>query len=233
MESYVEIVFIHNLLIHAVSLTLSNIFSRKTMSKNHFLYILLLSTFLPSFLFLENDSWIWILEIFIFIFCFYNRTHSYLIFVGNRLLFLLIYYFFFEGTIKHHLFFPFSYSALFVFDFIVFFLYISLLMKGKFYLSENDFTCIFYLNNKKYKGFIDSGNFATYQSLPIIFIQDNIFNEIQSKCISVEIETMNHDSEIQAKETMITINKKIIRVLCTPLMRKCNYDAILNMKGIL
>lgn len=232
MNSYVEIVFIHNLLIHSIALTLANIFSRKVMSKKYFIFTALSITFLPSFLFLENDSWIWIHEIFIFLFLFKNRTHTYLIFVGNRILFHITYYLFFEGTIKHLQFFPFEYVPLFFFDLVLFILYMSLLVKAKYTLSEKDFICSFYLNNKRYQGYIDSGNLATYKGLPIIFMKENIYQQIESIPILMEIQTIQDENHIQAKKTVIKINNKMIEVYCAK-VNACPYDAILNMKGIL
>ena len=232
MESYIEIVLIHNLLIHSIALTIANIFSRKVMSNVQFVSIVLLITFLPSFLFLENDSWIWINEIFVFLVLFHNRTHTYLIFTGNRILFQLLFYFNFEGTIKHLLFFPFEYKTLFIFDFIILFLYMSLLIKTKYILSEKDFLCTFYLNKKKYKGYIDSGNFATFKGKPIIFIKENIYNQIQSIPIIIDIQTVQQDNQIEAKYTNIQMNHKNIEVYCSK-VNNCSYDAILNMKGII
>lgn len=232
MNSYVEIAFIHNLLIHSIALTLANIFSRKVMPKQTFIFTVLLTTLLPSFLFLENDSWIWIHEIFIFVFLFKDRTHTYLIFVGNRILFHITYYLLIEGSIQHLQFFPFEYGLLFIFDFILFVFYLSLLVKAKYTLSEKDFMCLFYLNNKKYKGYIDSGNLATYKGLPIIFIQEKIYQQINSRSILLNIQTIQDENYIQAKQTIIKINNKTIKVYCAQ-VKNCTYDAILNMKGIL
>ena len=232
MESYVEIVFVHNLLIHSIALTLANIFSRKVMSKHSFIIRVLFITFLPSFLFLKQDSWIWIHEIFLFLVLFHNRTHTYILFVGNRLLFHFIYYLFFEGTIQHLQFFPFEYQSLFITDFIVLFLYMSLLIKAKYTLSENDFMCPFYFNHKKYKGYIDSGNFATYHGIPIIFMKEEIYEQIQSEPIIIDIQTIQSDHETEAKQTCIQINHKEIDVFCAKAI-ECPYDAILNMKGII
>ena len=232
MNSYVEIAFIHNLLIHSIALTLANIFSRKVMSMTTFIFIVFTITFLPSFLFLNIDSWIWIHEICIFIFLFKDRTHTYLIFVGNRILFHILYYLLIEGSIQHLQFFPFEYPLLFIFDFILLFLYLSLLVKAKYRLSEKDFLCSFYLNHKKYKGYIDSGNLATYEGLPIIFIQENIYHQIESKPILLDIQTIQDENTIQAKHTFIKINNKTIEVYCAQ-VKNCTYDAILNMKGIL
>ena len=232
MESYVEIVFIHNLLIHSIALTIANIFSKKGMSSIHFMKIILLITFLPSFLFLENNSWIWINEILVFIFLFNNRTHSYLIFIGTRIIFHFFFYFFFEGTIKHLIFFPFTYSSLFLFDTILLFFYISLLLKAKYILSERDFLCTFHLNHKKYKGYIDSGNFASYKGIPIIFIKEKLYEQIQSSPIIIDVLTVQNENQVQAKKTEIQINNKTIEVYCAE-VKDCTYDAILNMKGIL
>lgn len=232
MNSYVEIAFIHNLLIHSISLTLANIFSRKVMSITTFICIVFTITFLPSFLFLKTDSWIWIHEICVFIFLFKDRTHTYLIFVGNRILFHIFYYLFIQGSIQHLQFFPFEYPLLFVFDFILLFLYLSLLVKAKYILSEKDFICSFYLNHKKYKGYIDSGNLATHKGLPIIFIQENIYHQIKSKPILLDIQTIQDENYIQAKHTFIKINNKKVEVYCAQ-AKNCTYDAILNMKGIL
>lgn len=232
MNSYVEIVFLHNLLIHSISLTFANIFSRKIMSNLHFLQIIFFVTLLPSILFLENDSWIWIHEIILFLFLFHNREHTYLIFVGNRILFQLFFYLLFEGTIQHNQFFPFEYTRLFICDFILLFLYISLLLKAKYALSEKDFICTFIFNHKKYKGYIDSGNFATHKGLPIIFMKETLYNQISTSPILLEIQTIQNENIIEVKNTIIKINHKSIEVLCAS-MKDCTYDAILNMKGIL
>ena len=102
MESYVEITFMHNLLISAFSLTSSLVLSRKPMNRSHFWKILLMVTILPSFLFCENSmTWIWLNEIIMFLFLFKERNHTYLLFVTFRLLFHLIYYMLFEGVIYH------------------------------------------------------------------------------------------------------------------------------------
>lgn len=231
MESYIEVVFIHNCLIHSISLTIANIFSRKVMSNLRFIQIVLCITLLPSILFLENNSWILMNEMICFL-LFHNQIHTYFIFIGNRMLFQLIYFLLFEGTIQHLIFFPFTYSLLFICDFILFILYISLLIKAKYIVSEKDFICNFYILNKKYKGYIDSGNFATYQNIPIIFVKENIYEQIQCNPIFIHIQTIQDENQLEVKKTQIKMNHKTIEVLCGK-GNISTYDAILNMKGIL
>lgn len=233
MESYVEVTFIHNLLIHSFSLTLSNVFSRKVMSKQHFLTILFMTTTLPCFLFVESKTWIWINEIFLFLFLFKNRNHTYLIFVGFRFLFHLFYYFFFEGTIYQLQFFVFNSKQVLFFDSLLLILYISVCCKLKYVFSEKDFVVKFKLKDKKYNGYLDSGNLATYQNIPIIFINEKIYESINDKMIYFNIQTISQCNKIEGKYTQIEMNHKKINVICAPMNHEYQYDAILNMKGIL
>ncbi|WP_294562791.1 hypothetical protein [uncultured Traorella sp.] len=234
MESYVEITFMHNLLISAFSLTSSLVLSRKPMNRSHFWKILLMVTILPSFLFCENSmTWIWLNEIIMFLFLFKERNHTYLLFVTFRLLFHLIYYMLFEGVIYHLQFFVSDIFMVFLADMVVGFFYLILLSKGRYHLSERDFLYCFEMNHKKYRGYVDSGNLATYRSLPIIFVKRSIYETIKAPATLILIEQVVGIEEVEGIKSEIIMNRKKIQVICCPLEGDYPYDALLNMKGIL
>ncbi|MGN1344756.1 MAG: hypothetical protein ACI4U3_09255 [Traorella sp.] len=233
MESYIEITFLHNLLIHALSLTLSIIYSRKCMSKHRFFLIIGLLTSIQSFFFFDKMIYIiWLNEMIIFLFLFNYYISTYLLFIGWRFVFHGFYYLFFSGTIYHHQFFIFDEKVL-LFDLIVLILYISLLLKAKYHLSEYDFIYQFVLNHKKYQGYVDSGNLATYQNIPIIFIKDHIYQDLTNKKETLLIETIQNQNIIECKKAEIKIHHQKKIVYCSPISNDYDYDALLNMKGLL
>ena len=234
MESYVEFTLMHNILISAFSLTCALIFSRKPMNKAQFWAILLMVTILPSFLFCEHStSWIWVNEIVMFLFLFKNRNHTYLLFVAFRFLFHLTYYLFFEGTIFHLQFFVSEEGSIFVADLMIFLIYLIILSKGKYHLSQKDFLYEFEMDHQSYLGYVDSGNLATYESIPIIFVKRSIFESICAPSLSLVIEHISGKEEIQGIKSEMILNHKKIEVICCPLDNDYPYDALLNMKGIL
>lgn len=233
MESYVEVSFIHNLLIHALSLTLSNVLSRKVMSNQRFIGIVLMVSLLPSFLFIEFELWIWIHEMILFLLFFNKRNHTYFIFIGLRFSIHLFYYFMFEGTIYHLQFFVFEIGPVFLFDLFVLVMYLSILMKAKYHISENDFIYSFTLNDKTYKGYVDTGNLATFNNIPIIFIKQSIYEQLCCEFVFVPIQTIREIDDVEGKITHIIMNHKTIKVIICPMNVPYPYDALLNMKGIL
>lgn len=232
MESYIELTLLHNLFIHCFSLSLSNIYSKKYMSKKLYWIIIISTTLLPSILFIPYSSTIiWVNEILIFV-LFKYRITTYIYYVGFRLLFIIFFYSLFNGTIYHNQFFLFNLNALY-FDFILLIPYISLLTKVKFNIIENDFIYPFKLNNKKYIGYMDSGNQATFDHIPIIFIKENIFNQLNCKKIWIDIETIHGINQIETMKQEIVINSHKITVYCSKISNDFEYDALLNMKGLL
>ena len=232
MESYLELTFIHNLFIHSFSLTLSNIYSKKRISKKRFIVIILCTTLLQSFLFIPFSSTIiWINEIVIF-FLFKYLLSTYFYYVGFRLIFVILYYLLFDGTIYHNQYFIFDNSTLY-FDCLLFVLYLSVLYKLKYIILEKEFIYPFVLNHNKYVGFMDSGNQATYNYIPIIFIKENIYNKLNSSIEMIDIETVSGMNTIEVIKSVIEINSNKIEVYCSKLDNDFKYDALLNMKGIL
>ena len=234
MESYVEFTFMHNLLISAFSLTCSLVLSRKPMHRIHFWKIILMVTVLPSFLFCEKSmTWIWLNEILMFLMLFQKRNHTYLLFITFRFLFHFIYYMLFEGVIYHLQFFVSDEPMIFVADIVLLFLYLILLLKGRYILSEKDFLYHFEMNHKRYTGYVDSGNLATYESFPIIFVKRSIYETIQAPSSFIQIEQITGVEKIQGIKGEIIMNHKRIKVVCCPLEEDYPYDALLNLKGIL
>ena len=232
MESYLELTFIHNLLIHSFSLTLSNIYSKKRIPKKHFIIILLCTTLLPSFLFIPYSSTIiWINEIILFL-LFKYLISTYFYYIGFRVIFIIFFYLLFNGTVYHNQFFLFDHTVLY-FDCILFILYLSVLCKFKYLILEKEFVYPFVLNNKRYIGFMDSGNQATYHQVPIIFIKENIYNKLNESVENIEIETVNGINTIEVIKQRIDINSNKMNVYCAKLTNDFEYDALLNMKGIL
>ena len=232
MESYIELTFLHNIFIHSFSLSLSNIYSKRYMSKKLFVLIILVTTLLPSILYIPYSSTIiWINEILIFL-LFKNRISTYIYYVGFRLLFIILFYFIFNGTIYHNQYFLFDISALY-FDLILLILYISILCKIKYKIIENDFIYPFKLNNKKYIGYMDTGNQATYEHIPVIFLKESIFNQLDNNKILIDIETINGTNKVETIKQDITINSHKITVYCSKISNDFEYDALLNLKGLL
>ena len=233
MDSYVELTFIHNLLVHSISLTCACIYSRKIISHYKFICIILLTTLLPSFLFIENSTtFIWINEILLFLFQFKFLSSTYLCYVGCRFIFHIIFYLLFDGTIYHLQFFIFDEKVL-IFDIFVFIFYLSILLKIKYSMSEKEFIYPFILNHQNYLGYMDSGNFATYEHIPIIFIKEFIYHSLIHPAQEIFIETIQNTSCIEIKKIEIIINHKKQVVYCSPYDNDNTYDALLNMKGIL
>lgn len=234
MESYVEVSFMHNSLICACSLTCAIMLSKKPMSRQHFLKIILMTTLLPSFLFIEgSDMWIGVNEIMMFMLFFQHRSHTYLLFASFRFFFHLIYYLLFQGTICHLQFFIFDEYGVLCADLIVLIGYLALLLKGRYEWSQKDFLYPFELDHHQYLGYLDSGNLATYDSLPIIFVKESIYTALPNKPLYFWIEHVNGQEEVCGVRSEVILNHKKIKVICCPLSNDYPYDALLNMKGIL
>lgn len=234
MESYVELTFMHNYLILCISLTLSCICTKRRFKTITFLQIPLLLTFFASFIFFEYSEYLMIaIEIFCFIQYFKYKIHTYVLFISFRLIFHFLYIILFFGSIKHHQFFIFDEISVMLSDLFLLFMYGVLLCKAKYKIQENDFVIPFILNQKKYIGYIDSGNLATYHQIPIIFVKDKIYQLLHGENILIEIENVNQSKWINGKQENIMIDHKSSRVICCLLENDFKYDALLNMKGIL
>lgn len=234
VNSYVELTFIHNYLINCISLTCSCILSKRNYSISKFHQIIFILTFFASFIFTSNSEILcWILEIICLIIYFKDKTHTYLLFVGFRFLFILYYMTLFFGSVAHHQFFIFDEKNVLISDLILLFFYLILLCKAKYTLQEKDFIFPFILQHKKYIGYMDSGNLAYYHQFPIIFVTEKIFNQLNGEKILIEIQHVNNSEFVEGYYEEIIIDSKKSKVICCLIHQEFKYDALLNMKGIL
>lgn len=234
MESYVEITLLHNLLILAFSLKLALIMTHKCFSNRKTVLICLSISTLSSFLFIEHSSWvIWVMEFLIFILAFYYYLSTYLVFIASRFLFHVLYMNLFFGTIYNHQYFVFEIKSVFLADMILLLIYKMMTHKAKYALCEHDFVVFFRLFHHTYKGYLDSGNLACYQTIPIIFVKDNLYEKFKTEPIYLDIDSVAQCEMLKGFPGEIIINRKKIKVICCRLSAQFPYDALLNMKGLL
>lgn len=232
MESYVEITFLHNILVLAVCLTLASLMTYQGMNKKRFFKILLMLTFFQSFVFLPVQSWVWINEIIVFLFFFKYRTHQYLLFIGFRFLFHLLYILCFDGTIYHCQFFVFDVQGVMSADLILAGFYFIVLFRGKTILAEKQFIREFEINHKKYRGYLDSGNLVTYETRPVIFLKREIYEQLNGNKVILPICHVSGESRVEGKKENMKIENKAVAVICCQIEDEYPYDALLNMKGM-
>ena len=80
---------------------------------------------------------------------------------------------------------------------------------------------------------MDTGNQATYKQIPIIFIKENIFKQLNNPIEFVEIETVNGINIIETIKQEIIINSQKKSVYCAKISNEYEFDALLNLKGLL
>lgn len=234
MESYVELSFMHNYLINCFALTLSLILSKRRMSWKRKHGVLLILTASASFLFVEHSLfYVTLIELCIAFIYFSHRMKTYLLYISVRLLFHGAYLFFFFGTFCHYQFFIFDELPVIISDCFLLIIYFSIILKYKITLSQDDFIIDFILENKHYKGYLDSGNLCTYYLLPVIFIKEDIYEQLDGERVTLFIQQVASVCEVGGIEKMITIDSKTSKVICCPLQHDYPYDALLNMKGLL
>ncbi len=90
-----------------------------------------------------------------------------------------------------------------------------------------------YINNTKYKGFLDSGNTTLYQNIPIIYINKIYFNTEYKYITDIKVNTIGNSSDISIYSgPILTINKKTYNVYYA-FDEHLVYDVLLNnlMRG--
>lgn len=234
MESFVEVVFLHNYLFHALALSLSCIFSKRAFSRQQFHLVVFILTSFATFLFIDfSEQMMWFVEMMLFVLFFKNKRSTYCLFMSFRFLLNLICFLLLQGSILNHQFFSFEIFPLFLMDVVVLFFYFVLYKKWKYVYQEKDFVREFILEKKKYVGYLDSGNLASIDAIPLIFIREEIYENLSGKKRNIEIVTIHEESWIEGIEKEIKLDGKKCFVLCCPMHHEYPYDALLNMKGIL
>lgn len=233
MESYIEVTFFHNALVNIFCLFLAHAWSFHHLSKQQ-IYSCLGLVMLSS-CFFQPYAWMVILIGEILQLCFLYR-HEESVYVGMiGLRFILNLYFFntVEGTIYNGQFFVGSHQFLGIEWSVLIILCISIIIKGKNEVLEHFFIRTCYVEQIKCKGYLDSGNLLFIENKPVIFLNQQLFEQlIVPKKTLCDFQTVSEKQFQWGKECLFSFNRKTWQsVICLP-MPQMEYDCLINMKGL-
>ena len=214
METYIEISFMHQFLTIAMSLHLARlcVFSFFS-SKIIFLYSLLISLFSHLLWFPYSGWFILLLETFCFITFFQADKKLYVFAYAIRFLCMLSSFVLYQGSFYNLTYMP--PTTAFIYPLWLFFGLIIMLcysVCANHYIEEN---CIYpvtlILNHQilHLKGYLDSGNFASYQGKCIIFLDAKYVPYVTGSVIEkIVVHTMNQESIIDCVEAQLQFVSK-------------------------
>lgn len=211
MESYIEVSFIHNVMIIVLSQMMAGYLSLRPIPlKKQLLYACSISFYGVVSWFI--NAWIgMILVDLFFLFLFYRYTlKTYLFALSFRILWYLTCIVCLEGSFHNGMYFPSIYSSILMFWVVLILLFLLLYQKWNVYMIQSSFvySCTIKKgnNDKKMKGYLDTGNLLIYESYPVIFMDkkyQSLFLDTTIK--SIEMETMQSQSKIEVCEASIQL----------------------------
>ena len=237
MDSYVEAAFILNGMINYAAVQIGCALTSVILSKKEKLCYVLIITSCGSFMFMQGSLMImFLLETAFFLKLFYKTSQMYLVSIGFRFLMILSLIKWMDGSVHNLLFFP----AVHVNLLPVFLLYglflLALSRKWQVYFSMHHYMHEVYLDDMKVMGYLDSGNSAMAQGLPIIVASKDVYEmlkEEESSC--VEVHTLTNKGSFAGKKAMLRYKSgKSIQVIVIMSEEKLllGADCLLNMNGV-
>lgn len=233
MESYLEITLLHNILVNVFCLLLAHSCSFYEVTSKQIIAVLGLVIF-STFCFHPYAYALIIISELIILLILY-RHREFLVFLSIGFRFILNLYFFYtvEGSIYNAQFFIAGEHYLWIEWSVLFFLILSLWIKGRIEGIEYFFMRTCYIEQIKCRGYLDSGNFLFVEDFPVIFLNQSLFDLLPNEeNVSCCFQTVSEQKQQWGKKCRFSFDcKKWQTVICLP-MEKSNYDCLIHMKGL-
>lgn len=220
LESYVEAAFILQFGILLISLQLTQAATLALLSMRQKLIYAFVVAFSGSFYFNEwQPVLILLIELCFLYSFFYYKLSTYFLALMVRFLIIFTFYKLFMGTIANYQYFPPIYLNILPFIFIISIVFVSLLRKGNYRITQRNFLYELKINNDTVLGYLDSGNSFTIQGMPVIFVNLKVYEAIgKADIVHSIMHTIGNDHITGGKITQIQINggekMKVVAVLC-------------------
>lgn len=202
MESYIEVSFIHQVLMIMVSLCIARVCIFSFFSTRMILYYALMIALTSHlFWFSEGIFIILLVEAICFLTIFKSNKKLYVFAYAIRFLNMLTCYGLYQGSFYHGVYCPpidaFVYPLWFFWSL---FILLCHSIRANHYIEENciyPVTLSFHQHQLHVNGYLDSANFASHQGRCIVFL-DQKYHAFASQCVieKVNVHTMNADSQI-------------------------------------
>ncbi|MFQ6861980.1 MAG: sigma-E processing peptidase SpoIIGA [Beduini sp.] len=205
MEVYIESIILQQILLHGICFLSALIFVNKLLIKKEIIVYLILISLISFNLYIKLPSLMMYFIIFLIHLLFYKKE-SFLFYCS----YMISYHFFVfvllkintYSTFQHGIFIIYRFENLlinivFLFIIIVCYLAHAFFLKRNLALKQLYYPVQFTYRGKDYqlKGYLDTGNKATYQGIPIIFIKEGLLKEDSYE--TIEIQTVNGYSDIK------------------------------------
>lgn len=220
LESYVEAAFVLQFGIILLSLQLSQSATLALLvlrKKVIYAFVIAIS---GSFFFYEWQPTVILFIELCFLYCFfYYQLSTYFLALIIRFLAIFSFYKLFSGTIANYQYFPSIHLNIFPFIVIFSIIFVSLLRKGNYRITQRNFLYELKINNEHALGYLDSGNSFMIQGMPVIFVNLKVYEAIgDADIIHSMMHTIGNDHITGGKITQIQIKggekMKVVAVLC-------------------
>ncbi len=178
MQYYLEVVFINNVLVSLLAFELSANFSLLNIAYTKFIKVLVLEQVcLLVALFIYEDAFL--LTYIFYIFLFKRKYKRMFMYFSLRLVLVLLQFVFCRGNFYvGNYFVSFSFALSLIWCLFVF-LYAILYVKWNAYIRVSDFIYdVRFSKGVRIKGYVDSANFATHNTLPVVFLKETYRDKI-------------------------------------------------------
>lgn len=237
MESYVEIAFIHNFLTNVISVWMALYLIQKPLRGRRVIAYAFLSSFWSSFVF-HDAGWIvlFMIEAVSFTFVFYRQKALYLAALMFRWLWHATCFVLWEGSFHLGAFFPWVHTPIYFcwFLYAALFLYLythaSTLMKQRFIYG-----CTIYADEPVHlRGYMDSGNFVSWNHLPVVFVCAEQRDRFKGKSCEIRVQSIHGCQRMKAMLIYCAIDgcakQKAYAVFVSGLSIRGGCQMILNLK---
>lgn len=235
MPSYIEITILLNFSIHYLSINLGCAFTSVILSRKTKLFYALMTSFFGSVLFFEGSlSVILFLEILFYLKYFYHHYEMYLAYLGIRLLHILSLMKILQGSVHNLLFFPNIHQKIGWILFIHSLILVCLSKKWRLLFSMRHYIYEVEINGLLLKGYLDSGNCAMHEGLPIVVVRQEVYDQLEEEeSLDIKVHTITNKGIFKGKKVMFCFkscpSRPIFVIASEHLL--LNVDCLLNMKG--
>lgn len=204
MEVYIESVLLQQILLHGICFLSALIFVNKLLIKKEIIIYLILISLISFNLYIKLPS-LFIYVILFFIHLLFYKKES-ILFYGS---YMLSYHFFIFILLKINKYSTFQYGLFMIYHFnhvwinmlcvslivLSYFIH-AFFLKRNLALKQLNYPVKFTYRGQSYqlKGYLDTGNKATYQGIPIIFMKTGIIQEVV--CNTIQIQTVSGENQL-------------------------------------